>query len=368
MKEPRKGRTRHRIVPPKRKRRPMPPPGTRPGTLHIPPDAPRPTIDLIVYSPAEIEERRIEELDHLPEISEDRVLWLNVCGYGDLPTLQRLADQFDLHLLALEDVVRAEQRAKVEVYSDWTFIVAFMVDPATTPPALEQISFFVRPQMVITFQELPQDVFEPVRDRLRQQAGRIRSRGSDYLAYALLDALIDGYFPALERYGDQLEELEDRILTDPGEDNLQELHRLRRELIALRRVILPHREAVNVLLRSAVPPFSEETRLFLRDCYDHTIRLIELIESYREFAASLMDVYLSTLGQKTNEVMKILTIISTIFIPLSFLAGLYGMNFDTSHPLNMPELGSPYGYPALLAVMAGVIVVLVLFFRRKGWL
>ena len=349
--------------------RPTAPPvgGESPGTLRIHPNAPRPVFDLITYSQNSFQEQRLDALPDLPQPIEGQVIWLNISGFGDLPTLHRLGERLSLHPLALEDAVHTDQRAKVDTYDEWTFIVACMASRVENVTVLEQVSLFVRSGLVVSFQELPQDCFEPVRRRLRQSASRLRSRGADYLAYALLDVLIDSYFPCLESFGDHLENLEDTILAAPSESTLEELHHFRRELILLRKAVLPHREAINALMRSDVQPFTEETRVFLRDCYDHTIRVIEMIESFREFAASLMDVYLSTLGQKTNEVMRVLTVISTIFIPLSFLAGLYGMNFDTSHPLNMPELRSPFGYPGLLAIMAGIVISLLAFFRRRGW-
>lgn len=342
--------------------------GASPGTLQVDPDAPKSTLEIIVYGDGAFNQVQLASVDELGAwLGKGRIVWLNICGLGDLEVLQKLGKQLDLHPLALEDVVNVNQRAKVETFAPWTFIVARMA-PENEEKRTEQVSFFLKPGMVVTFQEYPGDSFEPVRERLRHNAPRLHSKGADYLTYALLDALIDAYFPVLDHCGDRLEELEETVLHQPSEAVLEDLHRLRRHLISLRKTIIPHRDAIHLLLRELVPPFTEETQVFLRDCYDHALRLIELLESYRELAVSLMEVYLSTLGQKSNEVMMMLTMIATIFIPLSFLAGLYGMNFNTDHPWNMPELSSPYGYPALLVVMMTIAVVLLLYFRRKGWL
>ncbi len=344
-----------------------PPPGTSPGTLHVDPDALKTSLEVVSYGPDRLREERPGTVHELCDLlGQAPVVWINVAGLGDLATLRELGRLLDLHPLALEDVVRVHQRAKVEVFGEWTFMVGRMVDNLETRRS-EQLSIFVKPGMLITFQETPGDCFDPVRERLRRGTGRLRSRAVDYLAYALIDALIDGYFPLLDCYGDRLEDLEERILAQPSDRLLEEIHELRRELIALRKVITPHREAIHHMIREEISPFTAETLVFLRDCHDHSVLLIELLESYREFEASLMDLYHSRLSQKSNDVMKVLTMIATIFIPLSFVVGLYGMNFNTDHPWNMPELNSPWGYPAVLVVMVLMVVGFVWFFKRRGW-
>ncbi|MEO1088714.1 MAG: magnesium/cobalt transporter CorA [Acidobacteriota bacterium] len=235
----------------------------------------------------------------------------------------------------------------------------------------EQLSLLVRSGMVITFQERPGDCFQRVRERLEAPTSRrLRTSGADYLAYALLDAVVDGYQPVMDSFEDRLEVIEDRLLEDPQETDLQVLHTLRRELIAVRRQLAPVREVVSGLMRGteAAETLSEETRLFLRDCYDHVIRTLDQVDSFRELCASLMDLYISTVSNRTNDVMKVLTMIATVFIPLSFLVGLYGMNFDTSSPWNMPELQARYGYPILVGTMLLVAGGLVGYFKKKGWL
>jgi magnesium transporter len=227
---------------------------------------------------------------------------------------------------------------------------------------------FIGDNYVLTFQERPGDCFDPVRDRLRKNKGRIRQLGSDYLGYALVDAAIDSYFPILETLGEEIEALEDEVVAAPKPILVDQLHRIRRELLVLRRAVWPTREMLNTLIRDKLPQIKDTTQPYLRDCYDHTIQLMDIVETYREICSSLLDVYLSSLSTRLNEVMKILTIIATIFIPLGFVASLYGMNFDRASPFNMPELGWRYGYPFALAVMVAIVASLLWFFRRRGWI
>lgn len=256
----------------------------------------------------------------------------------------------------------------MEEFADHLFVVLRIVDGPHSA-RLEQFSCFIGQDWLITFQEHAGDFFENVRQRLRQGRGRIRVDGIDYLAYALLDAAIDGFYPVLEALGERLETLEDEVIADPSPTQVDALHRVKRELLDLRRALWPARDMINMLIRGDGAVISESTRVYLRDCHDHSIQLIDIVETYREIASSLLDVYLSSLSAHLNEVMKVLTIIATIFIPLSFIAGVYGMNFDTSHsPWNMPELGWAYGYPLVLALMAVVALILLGYFRRRGWI
>src|SRR5262249_33189645 len=255
-----------------------------------------------------------------------------------------------------------------DTFGDRTFIVTHMVELADHF-ASEQLSLFLGPNFVITFQERPGwDCLDPVRERIRKSQ-RIREAGPGYLSYAILDATIDHYFPVLEAYGERLETLEDQIVTPPNRQAVGEIHDVKRELLYLRRAIWPQREALNTLVRDAIPHISAETRLYLRDCYDHSVRIIDLLETYREVCSDLMDLYLSSISNRMNEIMKVLTIISTLFIPLTFVVGIYGMNFDPqSSPLNMPELKWYYGYPACLMVMIAIAIAQLFYFRHKGWI
>lgn len=347
------------------------PPGAAPGTLVVDPTAFQPTISLIAYGPGpedfeEIEIRKLADLE--PLIGKHAVTWINVTGLGDLDVVRRMGEIFGLHGLAQEDVINVHQRPKVEEYADHLFIVTRMI-AAGSPPTTEQVSMFLGERFLLTFQERPGDCFDPVRARLRAARGQIRSRRVDYLSYALVDAVIDSYFPVLEELGERLEELEDRVIAAPADMEVAELHAIRRELLTMRRAIWPQREMVNALTRESSPYVTEYTRPYLRDCYDHTIQLMDIVETYREIATGLVDVYLSSVSTRLNEVMKVLTIIATIFIPLSFITGLYGMNFDSAvSPWNMPELEWYWGYPMAIGLMTAVAGGLLYYFYRKGWL
>ncbi|MEW9922303.1 magnesium/cobalt transporter CorA [Marimonas sp. MJW-29] len=295
-------------------------------------------------------------------------VWVDVIQFGDADLISGLGKIFGLHSLALEDAVNTHQRPKVEEYDDQLFVVALMLD-AKGSIDTEQVAFFIGEGYVVTFQEKRGDCFENVRDRIRKGTGRIRTASSDYTAYALLDAIVDGYFPALEKSGDTLELLEDHVISSPKPSNITELHHLKRDLLLLRRAIWPHRELFNSLIRDEHPLISKETRLFLRDCYDHTVQLMDIVETYREMASGLIDVHLSSVSMKLNEVMKVLTIVATIFIPLSFIASVYGMNFDReTSPWNMPELGWYLGYPFALLLMSASAGGLLWYIWKKGWL
>jgi magnesium transporter len=345
-------------------------PGAPPGLLTVDPESPRPVIQLIAYGPDRLIEREIKHPEELLEfVGHWPVCWINVDGLGDAATLEQLAEMFRLHPLAMEDVVNVHQRAKVDRYGDRTFIVTHMV-MAADHFEMEQVSLFLGADFVITFQERPGwDCLDPVRERIRKQAVQIRDTGAGYLAYAILDAVIDHYFPVLETYGERLETLEDRTVLQPDRAVIAEIHDVKRDLLNLRRTIWPQREALNALVRDEIPHINSETRLYFRDVYDHAVRIIDLVETYREVCSDLMDLYLSSLSNRMNEIMKVLTVISTIFIPLTFLVGVYGMNFNTQvSPWNMPELNWYFGYPLCLALMAAITAGQFIFFRRKGWI
>lgn len=351
------------------RRRRRAPPGASPGTLVADPSAIGTVIRFVGYGPDGFEDHGVPDLDKLETmIGKWPVTWINVDGLANLDLIRRLGDMFGLHGLALEDVVNVHQRPKVEDYEDHIFIVTRMMH-GEEAPLTEQVSMFLNERMVLTFQERPGDCFDPVRDRIRKRRGQIRSRGADYLAYALLDAVIDGYFPVLERYGERLEALENSVMAEPSRDQVLRVHDMKRDLLSLRRAIWPQREMINALTRASTAFVSEQTQVYIRDCYDHTVQLMDVVETYREVASGLLDIYLSSVGTKMNEIMKVLTIIATIFIPLSFIAGLYGMNFDPkASPWNMPELAWYWGYPVALALMLVVALGLLAYFRHKGWL
>jgi magnesium transporter len=352
-----------------RKRARRPPPGTAPGTLVAHPDAQPPVVTAIGYGPGELEEWTVEDPASLAEARlRWPVLWVNVDGVGHVPTLEALGDVFGLHRLALEDVMDVPQRPKAEWYDEHLFMVGRMV---RLVPELdvEQVSMFLAQGYVLTFQERPGDPLDPVRKRLRLSSGRIRSDGADYLAYAILDAVVDHYFPVLESYGDRLEALEDCILAGTGRQAMARLHAVKRDLLTLRKSIWPVRDAVTGLLREPGELIGEGTQVYLRDCHDHVVQAADLVETYRELASSLTDLYLSSVSYRMNEIMKVLTIFTAIFIPLSFIAGLYGMNFDHEEsPLNMPELEWYFGYPFVLALMATIAGGLLYYFWRRGWI
>lgn len=294
---------------------------------------------------------------------------MDIEGLGDAATIHAVGEIFNVHRLALEDIVTVHQRAKIEQYGDQLFIVAravYLDEHLDT----EQISLFVGKNFVLTFQEgRPGDCLEAIRERIRKKGGRIRDAGHDYLAYALLDAIVDSYFPILEAYGERLETLEDEILLRPQVDTIARIHGIKRDLLTLRRAMWPQRETLNSLLRGESAVVTAETRLYLRDCYDHSVQILDLLETYRELGSDLIDMYLSTVSNRTNEIMRVLTVISVVFMPLTFIAGVYGMNFDTSKsPWNMPELGWPFGYPFALLLMLTVALGQMIFFRRRGWL
>lgn len=362
-------RTRHRQrVKPRFHRRTKP--GAAPGTLKAAPHTPPPVIRVMAFDGARVTEEVVESADHLADsVDPSLVTWINVEGLGDAIAIRKVGELLQLHPLALEDVMNVHQRSKVEPYSDHLFVVIRLVALAG-PEHLEseQIGLFLGKNYVVTFQQWAGDCFDPVRERIRTNRGRIREAGADYLAYALIDAVIDSYFPVVEQFADQLDNLEDRIATqqDPGIN--ERIHEVRNDLLMLRRSIRPHRETLNRLVRDPHPLIGEETRLFLRDCYDHTVQLIDLLEVYREMCSDLRDYYLSIVSNRMNEIMKVLTIIATIFMPLSFVAGVYGMNFNTGLPGNMPELNWPYAYVAVWAVMIVMTLGMLGYFWRRGWI
>lgn len=346
-------------------------PGTPPATLlsHAARAGPS-VITLIQYDNERIFEAQFEKFDELMEQFDPSMTnWINVDGLSDIALLQKLGERFNIHPLALEDVLNTTQRPKVEHFEDHFFIVSEMIYQDEDRITLEQLSIFLGKSCVLTIQEESEhDVFEQVRSRLRAGRGYARKMKADYLAYALLDATVDQFYPVLESLGDSIESIEEELLRKPSKETLRKLYDQKRLLLQLRRTVWPQREIFNTLIRDDSGLILKETQVFLRDCYDHTSQVIDILENFRELSTGLMDVYLSSLGFRTNEIMRVLTVISSIFIPLTFLAGVYGMNFNTEHPWNMPELNWPFGYLLCLGLMALVAAGMVIFFRRKKWL
>jgi magnesium transporter len=348
-------------------------PGTPPATLEKPDGDPsRPSeIFLIQYDAETIFEGRFETFEELMErYDPTKVNWINIDGLGSTDLLRKMSERFSIHPLAMEDVLNTTQRPKVERYADQYFIISEMIyQEKERRITVEQLSLFLGESYVLTLQEeCGHDVFEAVRARLRSGRGYARKMKADYLAYALLDATVDQFFPILEKVGDGIEDIEEELLSKPTKETLKKLYEGKRLLMQLRRAAWPQREIFSTLMRDDSGLVCEETQVFLRDCYDHTTQIIDILENFRDLAAGLMDVYLSSLGFRTNEIMRVLTVISSIFIPLTFIAGVYGMNFNTDHPLNMPELNWPFGYLLCLGLMASIAIGMVMYFKRKHWL
>lgn len=338
-------------------------PGSAPGTLIADPNAEKTKIRIVAYNAEKVLEKDIEDISTVRSIlNQWPAAWIQVTGLRDLAAITQLGEIFNLHRLALEDVINVHQRPKVEQYKDYCFTVVRAVhDREGYAP--EQVSIFLGKNFVLSFQEEHLDCFEPVLTRIREGKGRTRTAGPDHLAYALIDASIDSFFPVLERYGELVESLEDSIIARPTASVMERIHGMRRGLLTLRRAVWPLREAMSTLYRDPIPFIDDEERIYLRDCYDHVIQIMDLLENYRDVTSGLMEVYLSSISNRTNEIMKVLTIISAIFIPMTLIAGIYGMNF----PAQVPDLAWRWGFPFAIGLMAAVVLVLLLFFRVKGW-
>ena len=347
------------------------PPGTPPGTLLNDSLTEQITIHLVDYTPQEFLELELENpADCHPYLERDSITWVHVQGVARAETVRELGGLFGLHPLALEDVINTGQRPKADSYDEQIFVVMNLpsVDEEGNIDT-SQVSIFLGHNFLISFHHGEGMPFEPVLNRLRKHSGKIRERHADYLLYALLDVIIDRGFPVLEYLSEYIEELEEELLEQPDKQTMARIHHLKRELLFLRRMLWPQREVINILVREEQSQINAATRPYLRDCYDHTIQIIDLIEVYREMSASMLDVYLSSLSNRMNEVMKVLTVIATIFIPLTFIVGVYGMNFGnkTDSPWAMPELNWSYGYPLLWLVMIAIAGGMVLYFKRRNW-
>lgn len=323
-------------------------------------------ITVIDYDETDLQEKEVSKIDECyPFKDKPSITWINIDGIHDVEIIERIGKNYGIHPLLLEDILNTEQRPKIEDFEDYLFLILKMLsfDEKQREIKIEQVSLVIGPNYVLSFQEREGDVFDPVRDRIRRAKGRIRKMGADYLAYSLLDAVVDGYFLILEKVGDKIEELEETLISQPDMATLQAIHFLKREMIFLRRSVWPLREVISGLSRKESTLIKESTEIFLRDVYDHTIQVIDTIETYRDMISGMLDTYLSSISNRMNEVMKVLTIFAAIFIPLTFVAGIYGMNFSY-----MPELGWKWGYFVILTVMAAIVIAMLIYFRNKKWL
>ena len=324
-------------------------------------------ISLMQYDQQSVTHRQVKSVDAIFPLREELgvVNWIDLCGLHDIEVIRALGDHFNIHPLTLEDILNTGQRPKAEEYDDYLYIVLQMLyyDEADTVVHSEQVSFILGRNYVITLQEKKGDVFANVRERIEKGKGRVRTAGSDYLLYALVDAVVDHYFLILEKVGIDIEEIEEALVGSAAQSALHRIHELKREIIFLRKQIWPLRELINMVSKEESSLVKESTHIFFRDVYDHTIQVIDTIESYRDVLQGLLDLYLSNISNRMNEVMKVLTIIATVFIPVTFIAGIYGMNFKY-----MPELEWKWGYAGVWGVMVGLVVVMLYFFKRNKWL
>jgi len=342
--------------------------GQSPGTLMYVGEekAEKVKIQIIDYNGSDLAEKEVGTIkDCLPFKTSDSVTWINVTGIHDLRIIEDLGSQLNLHPLLLEDVANTEQRPKMDDYEDYLFIVLKMLYTEKNSRRIqhEQLSLILMPGVVLSLQEFEEDVFDPVRERIRKGKGHIRTKGADYLMYALIDTIVDHYFHLFEEIGEQVEILQEEVITDPQPKTLHQIQNLKREMIFLRKSVWPLREIISALVRGDYSLIHEDVILYLRDVYDHTIQVIDTVETYRDMLSGMLDIYLSSVSNKMNEVMKVLTIIATIFIPLTFLAGIYGMNFKY-----MPELELKWAYPILWIIMISVFGFMLIYFKRKKWL
>ena len=342
--------------------------GLPPGTLvHIGDDSNKAAqISVIGFSPDGIEEHHFDSVDrYLDTPCDSAIVWVNVEGVHDIELIRMLGEKHSFHPLVLEDIVNTVQRPKIEDYGDYLFIVLKMLHPAADGDFnSEQLSIILGPDYIFTFQEgIDGDAFEPVRNRIRSGKGKIRGMEADYLAYALIDAVVDGYFSVLEGFGERIVDIEEILAVSPDSKSLHLINAMKKEIIYLRKSVWPLREAISFLERGDSHLLHDSTRLYFRDVYDHTVQVIDTVETYRDLLSGMLDLYLSSISNRTNEVMKFLTVIGTIFMPLTFLVGVYGMNFK-----HFPELEWQNGYFLLWGFMTALALLMVTYFRRKHWL
>jgi len=343
-------------------------PGTSPGTLVPAPEkkSAKSRITLIAYDQDHYLKREIASIDEaLPLKDSPSVTWINIDGLHDIALIESIGRQFGIHPLTQEDIVNLGQRPKAEDFDDYIYIVFKMLSYRDGMDQIEseQVSLILGSNFLISFQEVPGDVMAPVRERIEKGKGRIRKAGCGYLAYALIDSVVDHYFLVLEAFGEKIEALEAELLSDPTPNSLQHLYAMKRDVIFFRKQVWPIREMLNRLVKEESPLIDKSVDVFISDVYDHTIQIIDTIESFRDLMAGLLDIYLSTISNRMNAIMKMLTIMATIFIPLTFIAGIYGMNFDY-----MPELKWHWAYPTLWAIFISIFVGMLAWFKHKKWL
>ncbi|MFH1335154.1 MAG: magnesium/cobalt transporter CorA [Candidatus Zixiibacteriota bacterium] len=342
--------------------------GLPPGTLvHIgEKKTDKVKITILDYDESQFEEKEAQTIEEcFPFKDKPTTTWINMDGLHQVDITEKLGKHFDIHPLVLEDILNTEQRPKIEDFDDYLFIVLKMLylDEKEDEIKVEQISLILGPNFVISFQEREGDVFDPLRERIKEGKSRIRKMGSDYLAYALADAIVDNYFTVLEKLGEKIGNVEDELIGNPTPETLQILHDLKREMIFLRKSVWPLREVISRWEIEETPLIKDTTRIYLRDVYDHTIQVIDSVETFRDMLSGMLDIYLSSISNRMNQVMKVLTIIATIFIPLTFIVGVYGMNFE-----NMPELKWRVGYFMVLGIMVIIAVFMLFNFRKRKWL
>ena len=342
--------------------------GLPPGTLvHIgEKKAEIPKITIMDYGEAHFQEKEVKTIEECFLFKETpTVTWINIDGLHQVEILEKLGECYGFHPLVLEDILNTDQRPKIEDYGEYLYIVLKMLDQSNQSNEIltEQISIILGQSFVISFQEKEGDVFDPIRERIRSGKGRIRKMGADYLAYALLDSIVDNYFIVMEKLGERIEFLEEELVKRPIPETLQTIHHLKREMIFFRKAVWPLREVIGSLERGELGLVKETTRIYLRDVYDHTIQVIDTIETFRDMVSGMLDIYLSSVSNRLNAVMKVLTIIATIFMPLTFIAGIYGMNFK-----HMPELEWRWGYPTVWIAVILIGVSMLIYFKKKGWL
>ncbi len=344
-------------------------------TIGLPPGTPvhvgerkteKARISLIDYDESRFEEKEVKNAEEcFPSRDKTSVTWINVDGLHDVELIEKIGTHFNLHPLIVEDIAYTEQRPKMEDHGDYIFVVLKMLylEKNNSEVAGEQVSLILGPNFVISFQEREGDVFQHIRERIRNAKGRVRKMASDYLAYSLIDAIVDNYFVVLEKLGEDVELLEEKLLAKPNPETLGSIQGLKRGLIFLRKAVWPLREVISGLERTESSLIKKATRLFLRNIYDHTIQVIDTVEALRDTVAGMLDIYLSSASNRMNEIMKVLTLVATIFIPLTFIVGVYGMNFKY-----MPELKWHYGYVLVWAIMLGAGVTMLLYFKKRKWL
>jgi magnesium transporter len=329
-------------------------------------------ITLFDYDTKHLEGKKVDNIkDCFSYRDTDTISWINIDGVHNPTQIEQIGTYFRIHPLVLEDIMNTGQRPKMESFDNYLYLVLKMLyqDEKSKEIQSEQVSIILTKNVVISFQEKPGDIFEGIRERIRHGKGRIRSMGADYLAYTLIDAIVDHYFTILESFGETIEDTEELLMEQPTPETLQQIHQLKSDMVFLRKSIWPLRELINGFLREESSLITNEITIYLRDVYDHTIQVMDTIESYRDIISGMLDMYMSSVSNKMNEVMKVLTIFASIFIPLTFIAGIYGMNFNpTVSPFNMPELNWALGYPFALIIMLLMASIMLFYFKRKKWL